>query len=177
MVYIRRLACVLLASKLENLHLTLSEFTGKIKNSNAQLIMDIELVLLAALHFNLHFHHPHAALAGFHLDIQVIAVEGQALDMEAAGRALDRLVTTDAILIHSPSHLALAALFYSNPTLTESYIETRLSKITDPTELLDKLRSICSELQVDKPALDNARLKDIDRRLMQARNALSTPDA
>jgi len=167
----------LLATKLENLHLTLSEFTGKIKNSNPDMIIEIEFSLLSALNFNIHFFHPHSCLAGFYLDIQAAGLRPDQNLMNKAGKVLDVLVTTDAILIEPPSQLALAALFSESPDLIESYLNVRSSQITDANALLERLRLIVTDFLHNKPEPPSAaKLKEIDKKLMQARSALAKVD-
>jgi len=161
-----RLTCILLATKLENLHLTASDFTGKIPNCQPALITEIELALLAALNFNILFFHPHSSLTGLAL---VLRVDKETL--AEATKVLDALVMTDALLLETPSHLALASFYRAAPKLVEDYIENILITVIDCETLVERLQVI---LEFYKPSApyDTSLLKDIDRRLQITRNSL-----
>lgn len=161
-----RLTCILLATKLENLHLSATEFTDRIPNCQRELMPVIELALLDALEFNLLFFHPHTALRGFAL---VLNANQQTLD--DATTILNQLVTTDVLLIESPSHLALACLYRVSQQAVTDYIETSLQHSIDCDGLLDRLDRVVTFAQPPTP-FDTELLKDIDRKLHQARASL-----
>lgn len=161
-----------MATKIENLHLTASEFTGKISNCKAGLIPEIEFALLEALGFNMHYFHPHAALAGLFLDLQEHCEGYQPEWMDSASLVLDLLVTTDAVLVETPSHLAFAAVYQVAPGDVEAYVKRRLSSATDVDALLGRIRAISGAYGHLQFKADTPRLKDIDRRLVLARTSL-----
>lgn len=157
------LACIFLATKMENLHLTGASFAGRIPNCQPELIAWIEIDLLEALGFNLHFFHPHSALQGLGL---VFKTKQDV--MTGAQMALDQLVMTDALLVETPSHLALAALFSVIPEQVSTYIQSVLCQAIDCDGLQDRLGSIARYVQPPTP-FDTAVLKDIDKRLQASR--------
>jgi hypothetical protein len=171
-----RLACILIATKLENMHLTMSDFATKIPNCQPNLILEIELALLEALDFNIHFFHPHSSLAGLFLDIQASNL-GDKEEIEAwhrgAGSVLDVLVKTDALLVESPSHLAMAAVYKADPDKFTEWARIRLSEQLDLEELFAKLRIIL-ETWSSPVTLDPAHLKEIDKKLVQFRNLVGS---
>lgn len=126
----------------------------------------IELALLDALDFNLLFFHPHTALRGFAL---VLNTNQQTLDDATA--ILNQLVTTDAMLIETPSHLALASLYRVSQQTVTDYIETILKHSIDCVGLVERLARVAAFAQPPTP-FDTELLKDIDRKLHQARTSL-----
>lgn len=164
--HLGRLTCILLATKLENLHLAASDFTAKIPNCQPNLITEIELALLEVINFNLLFFHPHSALTGL-----ALVLKADRTVIAEATKALDVLVMTDALLLETPSHLALATFWQLVPQLVEEYIETILKKTVDCDTLLDRLRTISQYIMPPTP-FNTGLLKDIDRRLHQARSSL-----
>lgn len=163
---VNRLTCILLATKIENLHLSAADFTNKIPNCQPSLITEIELVLLEALHFNLLFFHPHSALQGF-----ALALEADNEKVKDATKVLDLLVTTDALLIESPSHLALASFNMVIPERVDAFIDANLSDILDKDELKQRLTVLSSYSRPPTP-FDTNLLKEIDRKLHSARSSL-----
>lgn len=171
-----RLACILIATKLENMHLTMSDFATKIPNCQPNLILEIELALLEALDFNIHFFHPHSCMAGLFLDIQATSQRNKD-EIEAwhrgAGSVLDVLVKTDALLVEYPSHLAMAAVYKTNPDKFIEWARLRLAEQLDLEELLARLRRI-HEAWSSPVSLDPAHLKEIDKKLVQFRNMVGS---
>ena len=162
-----------MATKIENLHLTAGEFTGKISNCKAGLIPEIEFALLEALGFNIHYFHPHSALAGLFLDLQEHCEGYQPDWTHSASLVLDLLVTTDAVLVETPSHLAFAAVHQVASGEMEAYVKRRLSGATDVDALLGRIRDISETYGHLQFKTDTPRLKDIDRRLVLARTSLA----
>lgn len=161
-----RLTCILLATKIENLHLSAADFTNKIPNCQPSLITEIELVLLEALHFNLLFFHPHSALQGF-----ALVLEADNETVKDSAKVLDLLVTTDALLIETPSHLALAAFNMVIPERVAAFIDEKLSGIVEMEDLKQRLASLSSYSRPPTP-FDTNLLKDVDRKLHSARSGL-----
>lgn len=161
-----RLTCILLATKLENLHLSAAEFTDRIPNCQRELMPQIELALLDALEFNILFFQPHTALKGFGLALKA---SQEALDEAVV--VLNQLVTTDVLLMETPSHLALAAIYRIVPRDVNDYIESTLRPVINCDGLVDRLTTILAFAQPPTP-FDTELLKDIDRKLHQARKSL-----
>lgn len=175
-IFFLRLACILIATKLENLHLTMSDFATKIPNCQPDLILEIELALLEALDFNIHFFHPHSCLAGFFLDIHASSSypkEEIEVWHKNSGSVLDILVKTDALLIESPSHLALAAICKSQPDYFTQWAQLRLAEQLNVNELLSRLKGIV-ESWSSPVSLEPAHLKEIDRKLVHFRNLVGS---
>lgn len=167
------LSCILVATKLENLHLTMSDFAGKVPNCQTDLILTIELALLEALDFNLHFFHPHSCLSGLFIDMQA-TIDGLNEDLIiSAGKILDNLIMTDALVTETPSHLAMAAFFICAEQQFMQWADRRLSAIIEMHNLKEILVRIQSFLSAIKP-LDQVKLKEVDKRLIKARNMIQS---
>lgn len=163
------LACVLLATKLSDLHLTMEQFVGKIPNTDRELLVRLEFVLLASFEYRLHFFDPHLALAGFILDFQGQFELDEAI-IKGATVLLDHICATDAILILPPSHLALVALSraLNNPCLFSDYLQTRQKQLSVASDDLAQWHSTIDEF-LSKMTVDLETVRAIDRRLINIR--------
>lgn len=104
------LACILLATKCENLHLTMDQFAKKIPNTDAQLLLELEFVLLDAFDHVVLFFSPTVCLLGFWVQLKDAGIAVSLGLLEQAKHQLATLIRTDAILLYRPSLLALFAL-------------------------------------------------------------------
>lgn len=152
------LASILLASKCENLHLTADVFPGKLPNTNLELLLQLEFVLLAALDYNLHFFSPVPSLLG-----AAIALQLDVEQVKTARASLDRITATEAILCFRPSSLALAALKIAG------LLENPRSFSLSQPDNLDDIVTFCTELTFHK--IDPEKVKSIDRKLIQLRKS------
>ena len=67
-----RLACILLATKVGNLHLNVNELSNKIPGASLQAILDHEFILMSEISFNILVPDLDAALQGYYLLLQVL---------------------------------------------------------------------------------------------------------
>lgn len=176
------LAAILLATKLEGLHLTMDQYAAKIPNTDAELLIELEFVLLASLDYKVFFFSPNAALAGVLLELKTLSEgpleDGPSWDSKWIAESsvlLDRICATDALLMYSPSCLALVSLLMILPE--GKHKEALLQKIVPFTRLatsgepLDDALLAVGNLMNDFSALDPEKIKAIDRRLLQIRKA------
>lgn len=163
------LACVLLATKLSDLHLTMDQFVGKIPNTDRELLARLEFVLLASFEYRLHFFDPHLALAGFILDFQGCFELDEAV-IKGATMLLDRICSTDAILILPPSHLALVSFStaLNNPSLVDDYLLARSDSLAVSSDDLVHWSFTINE-HLAKMTVDLETVRAIDRRLISIR--------
>ena len=106
-----RLACIYIGTKTQNMHLTMDNFVSKIPNTQPDLIIQLEVVVLAANNFQVPQFSPIPCLYGFVFDS--LSILGKIIKyQEFSQKALDRLqialLIDDIMLIESPSHIALA---------------------------------------------------------------------
>lgn len=112
-----RLACIYLATKTQNLHLTMDIFISKIPNTNPELIIQMEVIVLESNDFRPPQFSLVTCVYGFLLDSLPI-IEKISEYQDILQTALDRLqvafMIDEIVLIESPSHVALACVLDSN---------------------------------------------------------------
>ncbi|PJF18131.1 hypothetical protein PSACC_02055 [Paramicrosporidium saccamoebae] len=162
------LCCVWLATKCENLHLGMSDFAGKIPNTNVEWLGEMEFVLLAALEYQINFFAPATPLAGLLLDYKIGGTGDFSAEMPMeAGKMLDRICATDALLLYKPATLAGCALKMAcdSPSM-DAYLQ---EKCPSSLEELPRIK----ELLENASRIDAEQVKAIDRRLIQIRKHVS----
>lgn len=99
------------------MHLTMDYFTSKIPNTQPDLIIQMEVVVLAANDFRPPQFSPIPSLYGFILDVLPVVNKTSELQ-ELSQNALDKLqvcfMIDEIMLIESPSHIALACVLDSD---------------------------------------------------------------
>ena len=105
-----RLECIFLGSKTQNMHLTMDNFISKIANAQADLIIQMEVVVLAASDFRPPQFSPIPCLYGFVLDILPLLDNISISEYpNVSQNALDRLqisfMIDEIVLTASPSLL------------------------------------------------------------------------
>lgn len=172
-----RLACVYLATKCQNMHLTMDEFSKNIPNVQAELIVESELVVLQCIDFRPPSFSPVPCLFGFLMDY-LQTVEGRVADddiHERAQRALDHLqvalMIEEVVLLHPPSVISLACVL-EHIDESETYWETRLGKLDNVTDLYTSIDSI-KKLIDDFQDISTEQVKSIDKKIKLARQTIS----
>lgn len=100
-----------------------------------------------------------------------MALEVDNETVKDATKVLDLLVTTDALLIESPSHLAMASFNMVIPERVTSFIDEKLSGTVEVEDLKQRLAMLSSYSRPPTP-FDTNLLKEIDRKLHSARSSL-----
>jgi hypothetical protein len=158
------LCCVWLATKCENLHLGMNDFAGKIPNTNIEWLGEMEFVLLAALEYQINFFAPAKPLAGLLLDYKIREMGDFSDEMPVeAGKMLDRICATDALVLYKPVTLACCALKLAcdSPNM-DAYLQEKFPSSLEELPLIQELLENASRV-------DSEQVKAIDRRLIQIR--------
>lgn len=178
--------CVYLASKVEEFNVSISQFVANIKGDRekaTEIILNNELLLMLHLNYNLTVHHPFRPIEGLLIDIKS---RGSMRDPErlrpGIEEMIDRVYLTDAILLYSPSQIALAAILHAASKITEnldSYVTEFLigsSGREHLTGLIEAVRCIRSLIKsIDLPPKDQLRL--LEKKLEKCRNQAHNPDS
>lgn len=139
------IACALyLATKADHFYISLSKFVAELEEMTEDNVKAPEFLLLQGLRFTLDVRHPMKGLAGGHIEMNVMAEEGQ-LGListstgsakrigQAADRAKKLLATaaqlTDAYFLYTPSQIWVAAMMVADKELVEIYLERKLSQL------------------------------------------------
>lgn len=156
------------------MHLTIDDFIKSIPNSQAEVIVDLELVVLECVDFRPPSFSSLPCLFGFLMDYLPL-VEGQVSDIhDRAQQALDYLQTTlmieEVMLIDSPSAIALACVL-EHLEESETYWEIRLGKLENLTELFESVENIKSRISSFED-VNTDQVKAIDKKVKLARQSI-----
>ncbi|KNC96162.1 cyclin ccl1 [Spizellomyces punctatus DAOM BR117] len=158
------MTCIFLSSKVENSHMSLDLFLGKIPNPpTSDKMVELEFTLSRGIRFEYMIHHPYWPLHGFFLDIQSYLASAHPRPahehlFQKLQKTYDRaqhftqLATlSDLIFTHMPSQIALGCLLAA---ARETDFEKELDKYlaarfhADPERLV-KLRMALEEVADD----------------------------
>nr|CAG4650240.1 EOG090X080D [Sida crystallina] len=120
--------CVYLASKVEEFNVSMDQFVGNLKGDRekaAYIILSNELLLMQQLNYHLTIHNPFRPLEGMMIDIKTRFSSLRDAERLRPGidEFLEKVFYTDAILVYSPSQIALASIIHSASTLKENVDE------------------------------------------------------
>jgi len=136
---------------------------AELENVSEENVKAPEFLLLQGLRFTLDVRHPMKGLAGGHIEMNVMADEGQLGDISrSAGSAAQRIgkaadhakrllataaQMTDAYFLYTPSQIWLAAMMVADRELVKRYLDSKLSDLPASeatTTLKSKLLSTIS---------------------------------
>lgn len=104
------LACILLASKCHSLHLTQEQFLGRIPNTDAGLVADLEVgTVLPALEYQIHFYSPLEPLGGLLLDMEAVGGGERSINAMIVTEPEEASVTTPPTSPSPPSTSTLTS--------------------------------------------------------------------
>lgn len=183
--------CVYLACKVEEFNLSMKQFVSNIKGDRdkaAEIILNTELLVLKQLNYQLLVHNPFRPVEGFIIDIKTRG-NLQNVDRLRPGieEFLDKLFLTDAILLYSPSQLALASVIQAASKLQEnldSYVTDVLlgpqnqDELANLIEAIRKIRSIVkgADIKFLEPPQREV-IKQLEKRIENCRNQYNNPDS
>lgn len=125
--------CVYLACKVEEFNVSMDHFVGNLNGNRekaAAIILDNELLLMQQLNYQLTIHNPFRPLEGLMIDIKTrfkTLHDPERLRPEI-DEFLEKVFFTDAILIYSPSQIALAAIIHS-ASLSKENVDQYITQI------------------------------------------------
>ncbi|KIX09449.1 uncharacterized protein Z518_00529 [Rhinocladiella mackenziei CBS 650.93] len=133
-----------LATKADHFYISLPKFVAELENVSEDDVKAPEFLLLQGLRFTLDVRHPMKGLAGGHIEMNVMAEEGQLGPISKStgsakriGTAADQAKTllataaqmTDAYFLYTPSQIWLAAMMVADRELVDTYLERKLSQL------------------------------------------------
>nr|CAG4643286.1 EOG090X080D [Ilyocryptus agilis] len=142
--------CVYLACKVEEFNVSMDQFVGNLKGDRekaATIILNNELLLMQLLGYQLTIHNPFRPLEGFMIDMKTRFPSFHDPERLRGGidDFLEQVFLTDAILIYSPSQIALAAIIHAASSLKENvdeYITRILFSSEDQGRLLNLIEAV-----------------------------------
>jgi cyclin H len=160
------LACVFLSAKIENLHISITDFVKNIKNTVQELVLELEFVVSRAIRFQFNIHTPLLPTYGFYLNSQKHLKPEEAFKLyEQVISDMNSIILTDAILLYAPSQIALAAFHRAAKTLGLD-IHKFISEIAPNfSTFVYKLDNIANGFKL----LPKDEIKELDRKLSECR--------
>lgn len=175
-----------LATKADHFYISLHRFVAELNNASEDDVKAPEFLLLQGLRFTLDVRHPMKGLAGGHIEMNIMADEGQLGTISkstgsskrigvAADQAKKLLSSaaqmTDAYFLYTPSQIWLAAMLVADRELVETYLDRKLSSLpetegsTNFKEQLFSTISACAQLleEYRSPEDDTTQRKEMKR--------------
>ncbi|ORX66881.1 cyclin-like protein [Linderina pennispora] len=176
------LACLYLATKVENSFVKIDDFTKplartKVTNSD---VLDYEFVVTQSLQFDLAVHHPYRPAYGFFLDMQTYVEDITVLQKtyELAQKYIDQAVFTDLVFYYQPAQIALGAIKLA-AVETRCDVDQYLTSQFD-ARALESLYPILDNVQEEIRKYQPVSMKEaqvIDRKLILCRNPEKNPSS
>ncbi|KAJ1951215.1 hypothetical protein FBU59_000300 [Linderina macrospora] len=176
------LACLYLATKVENAFVKIDDFTKplartKVTNSD---VLDYEFVVTQSLQFDLAVHHPYRPAYGFFLDMQAYVEDITVLQKtyELAQKYIDQAVFTDLVFFFQPAQIALGAIKLA-AVETRCDVDQYLTSRFD-ARALENLYPILDNVQEEIRKYKPVSMKEaqvIDRKLILCRNPEKNPSS
>ncbi|XP_017784009.1 PREDICTED: cyclin-H [Nicrophorus vespilloides] len=180
--------CVYLACKVEEFNVSIGQFVSNIKGDRekaSDIILNNELLLMEQLNYHLAIHNPFRPVEGLIIDIKTRCQSLNDPERLRPGidQLLDKVFLTDAILLYSPSQMALAAILHAASKLQEnldSYVTDTLFGVDGRgklEELIEAVRGIRSMVKMADVNPDKNQMKLIEKKLEKCRNPDNNPDS
>ncbi|CAH6723175.1 cyclin Ccl1p [[Candida] jaroonii] len=126
--------CLFLAAKSENYFISIETFCKGLQKTEPKDILDLEFTVLQSLKFTLLVHHPFRPLYGFFLDFQQVLSD---IKIDEIGELYDQAknwlnnyaLLSDVSFLFTPPQIALAAMYDTNPNITNSYLSKKFKKL------------------------------------------------
>jgi hypothetical protein len=157
------------------MHWTMDDFVKNIPNTQAEAVVDLEMVVLECVDFRPPTFSPLPCLYGFLMDYLTV-VEGQIDDIhERAQRSQDNLqialMIEEVVLLSPPSVVALGCVL-ENIDESETYWETRLGKLPNISDLFKTIEDIKWQISSFEE-VSTDKVKMIDKKIKLARQSLT----
>lgn len=174
------ITCLFLATKTCEHYVPLDTFASKLKMTK-EAIIQYEFEVSSTILFDYVHWSAYRPLHGFVLDMEALnakdsktfALEQIAKVHEAAKALIGAITWSDLAFLHSPSHLALAALFQNDESLVLTYLAAK-----ELESLAETLRSIGKALsQVTAETIDLKAVKAVDKKIYYSSDPAMKPDS
>eukprot|EP00088_Acartia_fossae_P038432 TRINITY_DN3983_c0_g1_i1.p1 TRINITY_DN3983_c0_g1~~TRINITY_DN3983_c0_g1_i1.p1 ORF type:complete len:329 (+),score=74.90 TRINITY_DN3983_c0_g1_i1:49-1035(+) len=177
---------IYLAAKVEEFNISIGKFVENIPGNQdraARVILNNELLLLKELNFHLTIHNPWRPMEGLLIDLKTRCdhlenVESFRPEIDAF---IDQVYLTDAILIYSPSQIALAAIIHAASRQKQN-LDSYVTELLFGGQGPDALRNIVTCVRQIRVMVKNMKepvrhIKALCDRLEACRNQDNNPDS
>lgn len=172
---------------MEEFNVSIGQFVANIKGDRekaSDIILNNELLLMEQLNFHLAIHNPYRPVEGLLIDIKTRSSLNDPERLRpGTDQLLEKVFLTDAILLYSPSQVALAAVLHAASKLQEnldSYVTDTLFGVDGRgklEELIEAVRGIRSMVKMADVNHDKNQLRLLDKKLEKCRNPENNPDS
>ncbi|XP_064645109.1 cyclin-H-like [Lineus longissimus] len=181
------LTCVYLACKVEEFNVSINQFVANLKGDRerfADLIVSCELMLMHHLHYHLTMHSPYRPFEGLMIDMKTRCKSITDVEKirKGADDFMDRSLNTDAMLLFSPSQIALAAILHSASRLQQNldkYVtETLLGPVDNDKikKTIEQIKRVRYMIRNQEP-LNREFVRNIEKKLEKCRNQENNPSS
>jgi len=177
---------IYLASKVEEFNISIGKFVENIPGNReraARVILNNELLLLKELNFHLTIHNPWRPLEGLLIDLKTRCkhldnIEALRADIDSF---IDQVFLTDAILMYSPSQVALAAIIHAASRQKQN-VDSYVTEHLFGGQGSDAIRNIVTCVRQIRVMVKNMKepvrhIKALCDRLEACRNQDNNPDS
>lgn len=181
------LICVYMAMKIEEFNVSIHQFiqnvnTNEDKEELANAILNLELLLIEKLDFELKVHNFYRPFEGFMLDVKTRCPEIPNVEIlrNFGMEFLDKILNTDAFFLYPPSQIALTAIVYSsskNKIDLDRYCQSVLLSACNNEEVkhICKIIKNINRLHKEIPMLNQEEIKRIEKKLMNCYSLENDP--
>lgn len=177
---------IYLACKVEEFNVSIGKFVENIPGNReraTRVILNNELLLLQELQFNLTIHNPWRPMEGLVIDLKTRCkhldnIDSLRPDIEAF---IDQVMLTDAVLIYSPSQIALAAIIHAASRQKQN-LDTYVTDLLFGGQGMDAIKTIVTCVRQIRVMVKNMKepvrnIKALCDRLEACRNQDNNPDS
>ncbi|KAK9884068.1 hypothetical protein WA026_005005 [Henosepilachna vigintioctopunctata] len=178
--------CIYLACKVEEFNVSIMQFVSNIRGDRekaSDIILNNELLLMEQLNFHLSIHNPYRPIEGLLIDIKTrCSLNDPERLRPGTEHFVEKAFLTDAVLLYSPSQVALAAILHAASKLHENldaYVTDTLFGAQEAgrlVELIEAVRSIRSMVKLMDNGSDKATQQMLEKKLDKCRNPENNPD-
>ncbi|KAG8175692.1 hypothetical protein JTE90_011578 [Oedothorax gibbosus] len=179
--------CVYLASKVEEFNVSINQFVTNVKGDRdkaMEIILNLELLLMQQLNFDLSIFNSYRPVEGFLIDIKTRYT--QLFDPEhlrpAIEEFLEKIQFTDACFLYSPSQIALAAIAYGAKKFKENIDGYMCDILFDDNPdkfayMRDAIKTMFLMLKNETPYVNDPVRASIEKKLEKCRNQENNPSS
>ncbi|KAK6637708.1 hypothetical protein RUM44_008130 [Polyplax serrata] len=178
--------CVYLSCKVEEFNISIVQFVSNIKGDRekaAEIILNNELLLMQQLNYYLTVHNPYRPIEGLIIDIKTRYPQMRDPERLRGGidEFIDKVYQTEAVLLYSPSQIALAAILHAASNVQEN-LDLYVTEILFGSDkqylarIIEVVRNVRLKVKmIELPSREVT--KPLEDKLSRCRNQENNPDS
>ncbi|KAL7305361.1 hypothetical protein TKK_0002487 [Trichogramma kaykai] len=177
--------CIYLACKVEEFNVSILQFVANVngdKEKCCNIIINNELLLMQQLDYHLTIHNPFRPVEGFLIDIRTRfpSLENPDDLRPLIDEFLEKVFSTDAVLIYAPSQIALAAILHaasSTKANLDSYVTDLLLSREQLKNIVAAVKEIRMMVKGIPATISVETMKLLEKKLEKCKNPENDPDS